>query len=257
MSKVVVGIVIAGIVGAALFGAGLWIGRVITPHASALAPWGVSGGGIMRGGFAGGPGMMGGRFTGRQGMMGGGSWAAPGTAEPLSIDDARDAVEAYLDRLGNADLEVGEVMIFENHAYAEVEDTAAGSGAFEVLIDPVTRAVSLEFGPAMMWNTEYGMMGGRGHGMMGGGWFGPGSSYSPPATETADVDPEEARALAQAYLDESMPGVTVDEEVDVFPGYFTLHTLRDGDVLGMLSVNAYTGQVWYHTWHGDFVEMSE
>ncbi len=256
MSKVVVGIVIAGIVGAALFGAGLWIGRVFTPHASASAPWGISGG-MMGGGFAGGPGMMGGRFTGRQGMMGGRSWAVQGSVEPLSIEDARAAVEAYLDRLGNADLKVGEVMIFENHAYAEVENTATGSGAFEVLVDPVTRAVSLEFGPAMMWNTEYGMMGAGGRGMMGGGWFGPGSSYSAPATEAADVNPEEARALAQAYLDESMPGVTVDEEVDVFPGYFTLHTLRDGDVLGMLSVNAYTGQVWYHTWHGDFVEMSE
>ncbi|MGH2626533.1 MAG: hypothetical protein ACRDHY_07785, partial [Anaerolineales bacterium] len=71
------------------------------------------------------------------------------------------------------------------------------------------------------------------------------------------VDAEEARSLAQAYLDESLPGTTVADEVDVFPGYFTLHTLRDGDVVGMLSVNAYSGQVWYHTWHGDFVEMSE
>lgn len=257
MSKVVVGIVIAGIVGAALFGAGLWIGRVFTPQAAALAPWGISGGRMMGGVFAGGPGMMGGRFDGRQGIMGGRGWVAPTSAEPLSIDEARTAVEAYLDRLGNADLEVGEVMIFENHAYAEVENTTTGSGAFEVLVDPVTRAVGLEFGPAMMWNTEYGMMGGGGHGMMGGGLVGPGASYSAPAAEAADVDPEEARALAQAYLDESMPGVTVDEEVDVFPGYFTLHTLRDGEVLGMLSVNAYTGQVWYHTWHGDFVEMSE
>jgi len=25
----------------------------------------------------------------------------------------------------------------------------------------------------------------------------------------------------------------------------------------MLSVNGYTGQIWYHTWHGAFVDMSE
>src|SRR4030042_381249 len=56
----------------------------------------------------------------------------------------------------------------------------AKSGAFEVLVDPTTKAVFLEYGPAMMWNTDYGMMGGRGFGMMGsggmmgGGMMGPG-----------------------------------------------------------------------------------
>ncbi|MCS7235705.1 MAG: hypothetical protein RMM30_06995 [Armatimonadota bacterium] len=32
---------------------------------------------------------------------------------------------------------------------------------------------------------------------------------------------------------------------------------REGKVFGMLSVNAYTGQVWYHTWHGAFVGEKE
>jgi hypothetical protein len=32
---------------------------------------------------------------------------------------------------------------------------------------------------------------------------------------------------------------------------------HDGETVGMLSVNGYTGQVFPHTWHGDFVEMSE
>lgn len=269
MSKVLVGIVIAAVVGAALFGVGLWIGRAFVPQALAGAPLGFGPGGarigaygpggMMGGRYADGsvgPGVMGGRTYGQHGMMGGWSWSAPTTAEPLSIEDARAVVEAYLDRLGDDDLHVGEVMIFENHAYAEVQSTATGTGAFEVLVDPVSKAVFLEFGPAMMWNTEYGMMGGRGHGMMGGG-FAPGAPYSAPAAEAADVDAEEASALAQTYLDDALPGVTVSEEVDVFPGYFTLHTLRDGDVVGMLSVNAFTGQVWYHTWHGDFVEMSE
>ena len=26
---------------------------------------------------------------------------------------------------------------------------------------------------------------------------------------------------------------------------------------GMLSVNGYTGQVWYHTWHGPFVQLKD
>jgi hypothetical protein len=62
---------------------------------------------------------------------------------------------------------------------------------------------------------------------------------------------------AQAYLDQAQSGLTADDHADTFYGYFTLHTLQDGQVVGMLSVNGYTGQVWYHTWHGDFIGMSE
>jgi len=25
----------------------------------------------------------------------------------------------------------------------------------------------------------------------------------------------------------------------------------------MLSINGYTGDVWYHNWHGDFIQMKE
>jgi hypothetical protein len=33
--------------------------------------------------------------------------------------------------------------------------------------------------------------------------------------------------------------------------------LEDGDIQGMLSVHSATGQVWYHTWHGGFIQMIE
>ncbi|MFD0502244.1 hypothetical protein ACFQ0G_03265 [Streptomyces chiangmaiensis] len=44
-------------------------------------------------------------------------------------------------------------------------------------------------------------------------------------------------------------------EPDHFPGYYTLHTLRDDHIVGVLSVNATTGQVWHHTWHGRFIQL--
>jgi hypothetical protein len=50
-----------------------------------------------------------------------------------------------------------------------------------------------------------------------------------------------------------LPGTTVADEADAFYGYYTLHVLRDGKTIGMLSVNGFTGTVWYHTWHGNFV----
>jgi hypothetical protein len=36
-----------------------------------------------------------------------------------------------------------------------------------------------------------------------------------------------------------------------------LDTERDGRFVGMLSVNARTGAVWYHGWHGSFIDELE
>lgn len=57
------------------------------------------------------------------------------------------------------DLRVGEVMRFTRNYYAELEERD-GTKSTEVLADPQNGAVQLEFGPAMMWNTRCGMMGG-------------------------------------------------------------------------------------------------
>lgn len=41
------------------------------------------------------------------------------------------------------------------------------------------------------------------------------------------------------------------------PDIYTLHTEKDGGITGILSVNGYSGEVWYHSWHGPFVGMQE
>jgi len=70
------------------------------------------------------------------------------------------------------------------------------------------------------------------------------------------VTPEEAVITAQAYLDPELPGTTAVEPA-AFYGYYTLHVLPDSEIIGMLSVHGTTGQVWYHSWHGDFIGMIE
>jgi len=67
---------------------------------------------------------------------------------------------------------------------------------------------------------------------------------------------EQAQDYAQAVLDDVLPGTNVDEEADTFYGYYTFHILRDGEIVGMLGVNGYTGQVWLHHWHGEFIAMT-
>lgn len=70
------------------------------------------------------------------------------------------------------------------------------------------------------------------------------------------VSPEKAVQKVQAYLDGAAPGQQAGQP-DTFYGYYTIETLKDGKTTGMLSVNGYTGAVWYHTWHGDFIQMKE
>ena len=82
-----------------------------------------------------------------------------------------------------------------------------------------------------------------------------GSPQASPETEMP-VSPEQATQVAEDYLNCISPG-TETEEPDQFYGYYTLHTLQDEEVTGMLSVNGYTGQVWYHSWHGPFIAMEE
>lgn len=244
-------VLVAAVLGAVLLGGGIWIGQSMIRSTTASS-WMY---GDMMGASPGA--MMGGGWIGANGMM---TSFGSSNSEPLSTDAATQAVEEYLQAIGLTDLEVGEVMIFDNHAYAQVVDEAE-NGAFEVLIDPVTRSVSLEYGPAMMWNIEYGMMGGRG-GMMGSSAMG--TSTTGVAGSMMDGDfvsssadtlsAEEAIGIAQDYLDRYSPALSADEHADAFPGYYTIHTLQDGETVGMLSVNAFNGDVWYHTWHGTLVD---
>ncbi len=206
------------------------------------------------------------------GMMG---YASQGDGEPVrDLRQARDQAQRFADRM---DLRVGEVMQFDEGYYAEL-DERDGRPATEVLIDAGSGAVWFEYGPAMMWNTRYGMMrgGGPGQGMGSGmmGWMmgagdtpgrggmmgvGPADQTWTPSDVTG-VEPQvtgpEARRIAQRWLDENRSGLRATE-VTAFPGYHTLHVERDGRIAGMLSVNAYTGAVWYHWWHGRFVGMEE
>jgi len=202
-------------------------------------------GGMMGGrGFAGqgyGPGMMGGG-----GMMGG--WGVtPAQAQPIrSLDEASQAFQRYIDATGNHNLALDDVMQFQWNYYAIVKDTSTGQGAFELLANPQTGAVFPEMGPNMMWNTQYGHT--AGFGMMGG--YYPGPAVAP------SVSADQAQRITQQWLDQNQPGSTT-EAPDTFPGYYTLHITKDGAITGMLSVNAFTGQVWYHTWHGACVAAAE
>lgn len=215
----------------ALVGSAIWMlvqGQGVGAWGPAARDGGVSGSGYGS--------MMGGGGWGNGSMMGGTQWGRSDTTG-LDVDTlggARNAAEGFADDLGPG-FGVGEVMQFDNHYYAEIVG-ADGELATEVLVDPTSGAVQIEYGPARMWNTRYGMMAA-------------GSSAS------GRVTAAEAEELADRWLADQ--GDLTADEAEELPGYYTLHTLRDGDVEGMLSVNSTTGDVWYHSWHGQFVDMTE
>ena len=164
------------------------------------------------------------------------------TGTPLTISTAKTIAQNYVASIGNPDLTVKQIEEYTNNFYVQVNEQSTGNGAFELLINKYTGSIYPEMGPNMMWNTKYGMMR---SGILGG-------IYGTPTT-TLPVTGIEATTNAQQYLTSYLPGITTGD-ITTFYGYYTIEAINGTTTFGMLSVNGYTGQVWYHTWHGTFVQ---
>jgi len=160
----------------------------------------------------------------------------------LTIDDSLKAAHDYIEYTGVSGLAVAEIMEFSNHFYVDVYEEDTGIHAFEIIIEK-DGDVYPEHGPNMMWNTKYGHHGG---GMMG----------TSPESAQMPINEVDSITYAQNYLDEYMLGAEATEP-HRFYGYYTLHVEKDGNIIGMLSVDGFSGDVWYHNWHGDFVQILE
>jgi hypothetical protein len=189
--------------------------------------------------------MMGGGI----GMMGGGPATIAGTVGGASIGlaAAKTSVLDFLTLRSDPNLVLDELIEFSNGFYALVKERDTGKGAFELLVDRSSGAVTAEPGPNMMWNAKYGMMGSLTGNLMMGGVLG----TSLPAQITAEA----AKTALSAWLVNQ--GVTASYvfDLDEFYGYYTIDLVDQGSVVGMASVNASTGQLWYHSWHGAFVAI--
>ncbi len=204
-------------------------------YPSNTAPYGTYGGGMMGGGW--GCGGMRARF----GYNAPPVYTNPTTAPQLNITTAAAIAQNYLTSTGNTNLAVSQVEEYTLNFYVLVKEKDTGIGAFELLVDKYTGAISPEMGPNMMWNTKYGMH----NSMMG--WL------TGTATTPATVTVDQAKVNAQQYLNTYYIGTTAGD-AQAFYGYYHIEVLSSGNVYGMLSVNSYTGQVWYHTWHGAFIQ---
>lgn len=222
----------------------------IAALAQGTPPGGASGMGMMGG--MGGMGMMGGPFT--------------ASARPVSMARAMEVLRQWPVAHHLDDLVLDEVEAYTVNYYGQFKERSTGRAAAQVLVDRYTGAATPEMGPNMMWNTKYGqammqeMMGGM-MGMMGGG-MGSSGMMGTPAPQTGTTAPasqlaiDQARRAADQFLSGYLPGAAVGDG-DAFYGYYHFDVMRGGRQVGMLSVNATTGQVWYHTWHGEFLQKQE
>lgn len=184
------------------------------------------------------------------------------TGEKMELEALEARVESYIGQF-KEHLVIGGIFIFEDSDYYFMvleEDT--GLGAMELLANPYTGDVYPEFGPNMMWNLKYGMHNNSGYGMMGSrgimgrgsfrGYFTNQDSYA----ESNTVPLTEAQGLASEYVKDNISkGYTVSKEGHEFYGYYTFHTEDGNKTVGMLSVNGFSGDVWYHDWHGTTIEV--
>ncbi len=176
---------------------------------------------------------------------GGAGYPTTGTATtPLTISQAAEIAKTYVASLNNPDLTVKQIEEYTNNFYVPVTQVNTGTGAFELLINKATGIVTPEPGPNMMWNTQY---------TFGAGWC---NWARGTVTATPTVTADQAIADAQAYLNSYLAGTTTGD-ITAFPGHYTIEVLSNGSPYGMLSVNSFTGQVWYHTWHGAFVKEQD
>src|SRR3990172_3775851 len=191
----------------------------------------------------------------------------PATAT-LTINNAVVTAQNYLTRLNNPDLAIKKAVEYTQNFYIVVYERSTGAGAFELVIDKYTGNVYPENGPSATWNTKYGtangaygygssygygpgMMGGEG-GMMGGyGGYG-GSGYTGVPTTVMPVTSFQAAVYVQQYLNAYLPGTTTGN-MTTFYGYYTVEVLSAGKTYGILSINGYNGQAWFHNWHGTFI----
>jgi len=169
-------------------------------------------------------GMMGQGMTGGMGMMS----IYTADSRPVTEADARTRAMTFANRFYPGTT-IGDFMEFSLNYYVELKD-ASNMSVAEVLVDRYTGTVTPEPGPNMVWNTGY---------------------RAQSSSQAVTYDSARGKTLAETFLAGYLPGATVQESTS-YPGYYTFDFGR-GKTEGMLSLNAYTGGIWVHTWHGQFI----
>lgn len=146
-------------------------------------------------------------------------------------EEALEAVQRFL-YTTPANLRVSELWEYETVYKAELADIY-GEKAFDLLVDKFTGAVLPEMGFSMMMNARWGKA----------------FQKTPTFGRTLRISPEEARAIAQAFIDDNGLGYTL-QDPEVYPGFYKFHTTdpsADGGFGLDIMVSGFNGRIWMDT----------
>ena len=159
------------------------------------------------------------------------------TGPHLSMDEitklGNDLISNY-----QTGIELVRIIETTNYFYMIFRETATGIGAFELLVDPVTGQMGFETGPSQLWNTKYGI------------W----SSGKYMSNVISEV---QAQYNAAKFLKNENPMASIDPKPVVFHGYYSFLEVQDGQIIGVLSVNGFNGDITPHDWLGKVLQTRE
>lgn len=168
----------------------------------------------------------------------------------LRMEDAINISQRYMLNHKFSNVALEKIEEWEFNYYVVVKEASPSEyKAYQLIIDKWTGYVVPEPGPNTIWNWKYcWIMGSRGGGCAKHGKV---NFTIAQATSTAND------FLKQRFIKYSVMEVAGPPEK--FYGYycFDVKELKTGARSGMLSVNVTTGQVWYHTWHGRFIDSRQ
>lgn len=189
---------------------------------------------------------------GIQGMLTGdsgyyyGFYSDAETRSVLSTDVVVSEIQDYVDRQNNPDLVVARLREFALVYQAEVIERSTGRHAFDLMVSKGASQISPAAGPNIMWNTKYGPTIAE----IGGGYGMLGRVLAQPSPGDMTLSEAEARDIAESAI-EDMADTSLLLENDTaatFYGFYEFYLDRDGEAVGALAVNGYSGQVWFEDW---------
>jgi hypothetical protein len=188
-----------------------------------------------------GPGMMWG--YGGNGPGGWGNYPYDYSGRKIKEHELRQIAQNYLRSTGDPDLTFTGYIEYGPGYAIGFKEKSSGLHAFEIYINKINESVYPEMGPYMMWNLKYGHM------MMMGGYYYYRSASQMPVTE------EKAVSLAKEFIKASFPKASLDNDAEVFYGFYEFVIKEDGKPYTHLFINGYSGQYWFWNPHGPIIQI--
>lgn len=173
--------------------------------------------------------------------------------DEYTLEELTENVETLLENYSDP-LKISMIYVFEDRdPYFLITEVDTDRGAMELRASVRTGQIYPDRSIASMWNVKYMQrMGNRrimGSGMIGG--------YVRDYDLDNELTVEETVEIAQSYIAQNTDGYVLDQDYHSFYGYTAFHLLKDSEIVGILRVNAYSGQAVFNRFNGTLAQINK